>query len=90
MRTVLPNEKGHVVHNYDISVFQLVGMLFKGIASLMKAQPLFKRKFHRLLMTWRTARVRIKCDVIHVNHLIRIDIRSIKCNLVNVYRENTS
>ena len=37
--------KWQVLHNYDISVLQQVGMFFDGIACLMKVWPLFKREF---------------------------------------------
>ena len=50
--------KWQVLHNYDISVLQQVGMFFDGIACLMKVWPLFKRDFPRVPMTWRSARAR--------------------------------
>ena len=58
-----------VLHNYDISVLQHVGMFFDRIACLMKVWPLFKREFPRVPMTWRSARARanFKCDVADVN-----------------------
>ena len=51
--------KWQVLHNYDISVLQRVGMFFDGIACLTKVWPLFKREFPRVPMTWRSARARI-------------------------------
>ena len=51
--------KWQVLHNYDISVLQQVGMFFDGIACLMKVWPLFQREFPHVLMTWRSARTRI-------------------------------
>ena len=39
--------KWQVLHNYDISVLQQVGMFFDGIACLMKVWPLFNREFPR-------------------------------------------
>ena len=61
--------KWQVLHNYDISVLQQVGMFFDGIACLMKVWPLFKRELPRVPMTWRSARARanFKCDVADVN-----------------------
>ena len=61
--------KWQVLHNYDISVLQQVGMLFDGMACLMKIWPLFKREFPRVPMRWRSARARanFKCDVAYVN-----------------------
>ena len=61
--------KWQVLHNYDISVLQQVGMFFDGIACLMKVWPLFKREFPRVPMTWRSVRARanFKCDVADVN-----------------------
>ena len=61
--------KWQVLHNYDISVLQQVGMFFDGIACLMKVWPLFKREFPRVPMTWRSARAsaNFKCDVADVN-----------------------
>ena len=44
--------KLQVLHNYDISVLQQAGLLFNGIACLMKVWPLFKRDFPRVSMTW--------------------------------------
>ena len=57
--------KWQVLHNYDISVLQQVGMFLDGIACLMKVWLLFKREFPRVPMTWRSARARanFKCDV---------------------------
>ena len=62
--------KWQVLHNYDISVFQQVGMFFDGIAYLMKVWPLFKREVPRVPMTWRCPRARanFKCDVANVNN----------------------
>ena len=37
--------KWQVLHNYNISVLQQVGMFFDGIACLLKVWPLFKREF---------------------------------------------
>ena len=51
--------KWRVLHMWYISVLEQVGMYFNGIACLMKVYFLFKREFPRVLMTWRTARVRI-------------------------------
>ena len=61
--------KWQVLHNYDISVLQQVGMFFDGIACLMKVWSLFKREFPRVPITWRSARARtnFKCDVADVN-----------------------
>ena len=52
-------QKWQVLHNYDISVLQQVGMFFDGIACLMKVWPLFKWEFPGVPMTWRDARPRI-------------------------------
>ena len=43
--------KWQVLHNYDISMLQQVGVFFDGIACLMKVWPLFKREFPRVPMT---------------------------------------
>ena len=51
--------KWQVLHNYDISVLQRVGMFSDGIACLMKVWPLFKLEFSRVPMTWRSVRARI-------------------------------
>ena len=51
--------KWQVLHNYDISVLQQVGIFFNGIACLVKDWPLIKREFPRVPMTWRSARVRM-------------------------------
>ena len=51
--------KWQVLHNYDISVLQQVGMFFDGVACLIKVWPLFNRGFPRVPMTWRSARARI-------------------------------
>ena len=61
--------KWQVLHNYDISVLQQVGLFFNGIACLVKVWPLIKREFPRVPMTWRSARARanFKCDVSDVN-----------------------
>ena len=48
-----------VLHNYDISVLQQVGMFLNGMACLMRVWLLIKREFPRVLMTWRDARARI-------------------------------
>ena len=50
--------KWQVLHNYIISVLQQVGMVFDGVACLMKVCPLFKREFSRVPMTWRSAHAR--------------------------------
>ena len=44
------HRKWRVLHNYDISVLEQVGMSFNGIAYLMKVKLLFKREFHRPLV----------------------------------------
>ena len=61
--------KWQVLHNYNISVLQQVGMFFDGIACLMKVWPLFKQEFPCAPMTWRSTRARanFKCDVADVN-----------------------
>ena len=61
--------KWQVLHNYDISVLQQVGMFFEGVVCLMKVWPLSKREFPRVPMTWRSARARVnfKCDVANAN-----------------------
>ena len=51
--------KWQVLHIYDISVLQQVGMFFNGIACLVKVWPLFQREFPRVAMTWRSTRARI-------------------------------
>ena len=40
-------------------VLKEVGMIFSGIFYMMKVWHLFRREFPRILMTWRTTRVRI-------------------------------
>ena len=87
--------KWQVLHNYDISVLQQVGMFFDRVACLMKVWPLFKREFPRVSMTWRSAcaRANFKCDVAYVNKLIRIEFRGVKCvsgECYQPYRENSS
>ena len=76
--------KWQVLHNYDISVLQQVGMFFDGIACLMKVWSLLKREFPRVPMTWRSARARanFKCDFRDVNCV------SVECN--QPCRENGS
>ena len=87
--------KWQVLHNYDISMLQQVGMFFDGIACLMKVWPLFKREFPRAPMTWRSARARanFKCDVVDINKYFRTDFRGVKCVSGECYqpcRENGS
>ena len=87
--------KWHVLHNYDISLLQQVGMFFDEIACLMKVWPLFKREFPGVPMTWRSARARanFKRDVADVNKEIHTDFRGAKCVSGECYqpcRENSS
>ena len=56
LHIVLTNGNGK--YNYDIFVLQ-VGMVFNGIANLIKAWLLFKREFPRVSMMWRGAGVGI-------------------------------
>ena len=87
--------KWDVIHNYDISVLQQVSIFINGMTKSKKVSPLFRREIHRVLITWRTDRVRI--SNVKSNRRCKqsypIDLRTIRCvsfEYDQPYRENIS
>ena len=80
--------KWQVLHNYDISVLQQVGMFFDGIACLMNVWPLFKRSSGSSLVSrWRDAPL-VHARISNVTSQMKTNRSALISGASNAFLEN--